>query len=104
MSPGQRTNKRLPETSRNGNKIYGHWRNNQLQGEAEVIYSNGVIFKGTYQNGIKVKGHFQFLHGYEYIGNCLGNKFNGEGTLLFPSGKMITGEWKDYSIVDKGKI
>jgi len=34
----------------------------------------------------------------------LGNKFNGEGSLIFPSGKIITGEWKEYNLVDKGKI
>lgn len=57
-----------------------------------------------YQNGIKIKGYFKFLQGYEYVGNCLGNKFNGEGSLFYPSGKIITGEWKDYDIVGKGKI
>jgi hypothetical protein len=62
------------------------------------------LARGTYQNGIKVKGYFKFLNGYEYIGHCLGNKFNGEGSLVFPSGKIISGEWKGYSLVDKGKI
>ena len=104
IPPSFKSIRRLPETNRNGNKIFAHWKNNQIQGEAEIYYSNGVIFKGYYQNGIKVKGHFTFLHGYEYIGHCLGNKFNGEGSLIFPSGKIITGEWKEYNLVDKGKI
>lgn len=57
-----------------------------------------------YQNGVKVKGHFKFVNGYEYIGYCLGNKFYGEGSLIFPSGKIISGEWKEYNIIGNGKI
>lgn len=64
LSPALKTGKRLPETIRNGNRILGNWINGQIHGDAEVYYSNGVIFRGVYQNGIKVKGHFQFLHGY----------------------------------------
>lgn len=37
--------KKLPETNRNGNKILGVWRNGQLDGESEIYYSNGVVFK-----------------------------------------------------------
>jgi len=27
-----KTIKKLPESNRNGNKIYAHWKNNQIQG------------------------------------------------------------------------
>jgi len=94
----------LPEVTRNGNRIIANWKNDQIDGEAEVHYHNGVVFKGIYQNGMKVKGHFKFLNGYEYIGKCLGNKFHGEGSLIFPSGKIIEGEWKNYNLIGKGKI
>lgn len=90
--------------TRNGNRIIANWKNDQIDGEAEVHYHNGVVFKGIYQNGMKVKGHFKFLNGYEYIGKCLGNKFHGEGSLIFPSGKIIEGEWKNYNLIGKGKI
>ena len=32
INPLVKINKRLPETNRGGNKIYGLWKNNQLQG------------------------------------------------------------------------
>lgn len=49
------------------------------------------LFRGTYRNGVKICGHFKFLNGYEYQGHCFGNKFYGEGSLIFPSGKIIYG-------------
>lgn len=37
--------KKLPETNRNGNKIFAQWRNNQIHGDAEIYYANGIVFK-----------------------------------------------------------
>jgi hypothetical protein len=60
-----------------------------------VLYSSifYIIIRGIYKNGLKIKGNFKFLNGFEYIGNCLGNKFKGKGQLIFPSGKKIKGLW-----------
>lgn len=29
----------------NGNRIYAKWKNDQISGEAEIHYNNGVVFK-----------------------------------------------------------
>ena len=32
LPPSFKSMKKLPETNRNGNKIYAHWKNSQIQG------------------------------------------------------------------------
>jgi hypothetical protein len=51
-----------------------------------------------------VKGHFKFKNGFQYLGECYENSFTGEGTLIFPSGKVISGNWNNFQLVGKAKI
>jgi hypothetical protein len=40
-----KSSKRLIEIIRNGNRIIANWKNDQINGEAEIYYHNGVTFK-----------------------------------------------------------
>lgn len=40
-----KSSKRLIEINRNGNRIIANWKNDQINGEAEIYYHNGVTFK-----------------------------------------------------------
>jgi hypothetical protein len=42
--------KKIPELTKNGNKIVSGWKNEQMHGEAEIHYNNGVIFKYLHFN------------------------------------------------------
>jgi hypothetical protein len=59
----------------NGWKSEGHWLNDFLDGFAKQTYPSGVVFEGNFTEG----------------------SYDGLGTLHFPDGKIIRGEWKnDY--------
>jgi len=36
---------KMIEVNRNGNRIIANWKNDQIHGEAEIYYHNGVTFK-----------------------------------------------------------
>jgi hypothetical protein len=45
LPPDHKSSKKLSEVNRNGNRIVATWKNDQIHGEAEIYYHNGVTFK-----------------------------------------------------------
>lgn len=46
----RQSSKRLYEVNRNGNRILANWKNDQINGEAEIYYHNGVTFKYSFHH------------------------------------------------------
>ena len=57
----------MPEVNRNGNRIRAEWKNDQIHGDAEIHYKNGVTFK----------------YSYHYVGESIKMELRLKGILSF---------------------
>ena len=65
-----------------------------------TLYRNNKIYKdGIFINGVMKSGTTIYPEGHSYKGDYEGGKRNGHGTLLFPCGVKMEGEWRDDSPV-----
>lgn len=82
----------------------GQWIKNTLQGEMEIIDPNWT-FHGSMQVGIGTgSGTFNYKDGTKYSGQVVNFKREGEGTLEFKSGEIISGIWSGNINVSSASI
>lgn len=76
--------------------IIGEWKNDELDGYAEVIQSNEYSYKGFWKCGERCgKGKINLDDGDIYDGNFDNNMFNGFGNYYYSTGDFYSGDWKD---------
>ena len=85
----------------------GQWIKDTLQGEMEIIDPNWT-FNGSMHVGTGTgSGTFNYKDGSKYSGQVVALKREGEGTLQFKTGEIISGIWignvnvKSASIIDE---
>ena len=94
-----------------GNMNYG-----ELDGEAEIVLSNGNYCKGIFNNGNFVRGtaRITYSDGSIYEGGLVGNQFDGKGKFvnakgmiyegIFKKGVCVKGVYKNKRGVVMGKV
>lgn len=84
-----------------GEKYLGMWQNNSRHGPGMVVTMNGVYYEGNFhQNKLTGYGLMMFEDKTYYEGELgVGGTFAGKGSLHYPSGDTIdgnfTGNWED---------
>ncbi len=80
-----------------GSTYSGRWRNGEIHGNGEYIYTNGDIFVGEWKQGKKHRGEYKYQAGHRYKGDWEKDKPHGIGTLYFGerNGDNYAGEWKN---------
>lgn len=58
-----------------------------------MIYPDGSIFEGAFQDDDTAKGRYVFNNGYVYEGEMLNHKMHGEGVLRYKGKKIYSGEF-----------
>lgn len=76
--------------------IEGNVKHDKLDGEAEIILSNGNYYKGTFDNGYFVRGtaRITYSDGSIYEGELLSNRFDGKGKYIDANGMISEGTFK----------
>jgi len=84
----------------------GKFKNNKLNGEGKITYSNGTIVKGyLVDNILNGKGIIEVPStGKKYQGEFRNGKLNGEGSLRNIDGTTSIGTFKDNELHGKGAI
>jgi len=91
-------------------KYIGHWENDKKNGKGTLlfIYSNvaerdheiyGVKFVGQFYNNETESGTLIYSDGRKYIGTVHWDCPYGRGTMTYPNGKKINGEWYNCQLV-----
>ena len=71
------------------------------QGQFIYKYSNGDVFEGNYENGVKHGyGKMTWSNGDVYEGNWQNDDLHGYGKYTWASGKVYKGNWKNGEMVD----
>jgi hypothetical protein len=60
------------------NRYFGGWKKDEMHGEGTFIYYDGTMFQGTFQNNIR----------------------KGKGTMCWPNGDRLSGEWTASSVAN----
>ena len=82
----------------------GQWIKDILQGEMEITDPNWT-FHGSMQVGVGTGlGTFNYKDGTKYSGQVVNFKREGEGTLEFKSGEIISGIWSGNINVSSASI
>lgn len=62
-------------------------------GIGQMIYPDGSIFEGAFQDDDTAKGRYVFNNGYVYEGEMLNHKMHGQGVLRYRGKKIYSGEF-----------
>ncbi|MCS4488933.1 hypothetical protein [Streptococcus sciuri] len=86
----------LVYNSTNGQITYtGIIVNHRINGQGQLTYPNGDIYKGHFANGIfNGQGTFIAKSGWSYTGEFSNGKPDGQGTLKAKDGKVYKGKFK----------
>ena len=85
----------------------GKWTQDTLQGEVEITDPNWIFHGSMNVRTGTGAGTFNYKDGTKYSGQVVNFKREGEGTLKFKSGEIISGVWtgnvnvKSASIIDE---
>ena len=85
-----------------GNRHAGQWKNGAQHGEFEDELQDGTVFKGVYENGVKVSGKTTYEDGSTHTGSWLNGKFDGPGEYIWANGMRYSGDYKDHHMEGKG--
>lgn len=90
------------ETSTDGEKYMGEWKDGEWDGKETLTFPHGVKYVGEFKNGVP-NGHgtWTFPNGAKYVGGFKDSKFNGQATMTWPDGKKETRKFKDGKIVSQ---
>ena len=68
-------------------------------------YDSGGVYEGEFKDGRQHgKGTFTLPGGYEYTGDWVEGKIQGQGVVKYPNGSVYEGEFMDGAPHGKGKI
>ena len=82
----------------------GTWKNNRLNGQGSLLWTNGDKYVGEFKNGEKNgQGTLTIADGTITEGTWKYNQLiTGQDTLIFPNGSIYVGEIKDRKITGQG--
>ena len=82
----------------------GTWKNNRLNGQGSLLWTNGDKYVGEFKNGEKNgQGTLTIADGTVTEGTWKYNQLiTGQDTLIFPNGSIYVGEIKDRKITGQG--
>jgi hypothetical protein len=103
-----------------GERYVGQWKNDLQSGQGTLNLRNGGVYvgqfsdgkqngQGTYRSGdSEYVGRFEkgdFVYGEfksskgRYFGGMKNYQFNGQGTLTYPSGNVVSGAWQGGQLI-----
>lgn len=89
--------------STSGNKYIGDIKANKIEGLGRMEYSNGDIYKGSWQNGMRCgKGEIRYANRDVYKGFWKNDKRHGKGILDLASYDRYDGHFQNDMIEGKG--
>ncbi|OMJ76580.1 hypothetical protein SteCoe_24026 [Stentor coeruleus] len=85
-----------------GSEYEGDFARNKMHGNGVLKMINDYIYEGQFINGMK-QGHgiCTWVNGKKYEGFWMKNKFDGIGTESNEQGEMITGIWRNGTIINQ---
>jgi uncharacterized protein (TIGR02145 family) len=79
--------------------------NDKKQGEGEMKYKTGSVYKGTWENDNKAgQGKYLWPDGDYYEGMWKNDKINGAGTMVLKGRSTWKCNWKDGEPIDSGEV
>lgn len=79
----------------NGDKYDGNWIRGKKHGKGKYYYANGEVYDGNWVNGLKNgKGRFEYNSGSIYIGTWKNGIREGKGKMIYNNNDIYDGEWK----------
>ena len=91
-----------------GEKYNGQWSNSQMNGQGTMEYSDGSVYEGNWEDGVRSgTGRFVLMKpdGEEvYTGEFKNDKFGGQGTLTKSNGAYYTGHWVEGTPTGRGEM
>jgi len=90
-------------------KFEGNFENDQMNGEGKLVYGNGNVYTGWFQNGVFARvGVFAWntraLKGNVFTGEYKENKRHGHGSLVYANGNRYEGRWEHNKRVGTGTL
>ncbi|TNV79065.1 hypothetical protein FGO68_gene1020 [Halteria grandinella] len=82
----------------------GEWRDNKFEGQGEIRFHNGTIYKGQFIADDLVKGTHLYKNGSRYDGMFINEQFQGMGKLTYGNGIYQRGEWHRDQKIGEHKI
>lgn len=77
-----------------GSSYAGNWENNVQNGQVEkMVYANGDMFQGLFENGVRLDGKMTYKNGDIYQGLWVSNLKNGYGKMKYKKGDVYEGNW-----------
>ena len=72
---------------------------------AEVVFSNGLKYKGGFDRGfLSQNGRLEFPNGEVYEGGFAFNRMKGKGTYTWPNGSVYEGDFEENKKHGKGSL
>ena len=89
-----------------GDYYIGDYRNNKRHGYGYRRFVNGIMYKGKYNNDIKVEGIVfdSKRKRIIYEGSWGADKYNGRGKLASPTGEVYTGNFRNGKFHGDGTL
>lgn len=67
----------------------------QVQGEGELHYADGALYRGTFKNGVPDgHGYLKTAGGIQFEGEFRMGQVDGAAAALYPTGNRYEGQWK----------
>jgi hypothetical protein len=89
------------DTSPDGMKYVGEFRDNKFNGHGTMFYPSGSKYVGEWRDGAR-NGQATYLYtdGSKYVGKFRDDKCDGQGTFLYTDGSKYVGEVHSMSASD----
>jgi len=81
-----------------GGKYYGTLLNGKFHGKGRIVWENGAVYKGEFENGYYKDGEINYPDGDKYKGHFAKGLFQGKGHYETAKGEIFDGEF------DKGQF
>ncbi len=84
------------ETSPEGDKYIGEFKDNKKNGRGTVTFANGEKYVGEWKDGeMHGKGTYTWVDGAKYVGEVKDSKMHGKGTSTDANGKSTSGRYEN---------
>jgi hypothetical protein len=84
-----------------GTYYTGYWVNNIKHGYGTLVYYDGVVIQGIFENGTITSGEILFPNDSKYVGTIDSYAMHGHGKMTYSDGFHIEGEFvDDYLCLD----